>query len=100
MHLVFVNRQYPKFIMRMPRIRRARRRLEMLIEQVLAEHESKSSTEKPEDLVDDLIELHRSAPRFHARNGYVHQRNGAVLGWLGYCCICHIFRISRLAEAP
>ena len=56
--------KYPKFLLGMPRVKRARRRLEKLIERVLAEHESKPSGGNSPDLIDDLIELHRSAPDF------------------------------------
>ena len=64
MHLVFVSRQYPKFVLRLPRMKRTRRRLEALIEQVLVEHESRGDDERSRDQIDDLIELHRSAPDF------------------------------------
>ena len=56
--------KYPKFLLGMPRVKRARRRLEKLIERVLAEHESNPTAGRSPDLVDDLIELHRSAPDF------------------------------------
>ena len=56
--------RFPKFLLRTPRVKRARRRLEKLIERVLAEHESGPAGGKSPDLVDDLIELHRSAPDF------------------------------------
>ena len=100
MHLVFVNRQYPKFIMRMPRIRRARRRLEMLIEQVLAEHESKSSTEKPEDLVDDLIELHRSAPAFMPETDMFINAMGPFLVGLDTVASATSFAFHALLKHP
>lgn len=55
----------PKFLLRAPRVKRARRHLEMLIERVLAEHESKRKKggQSP-DLVDDLMDLHYSDPDF------------------------------------
>ena len=66
MHMIFVTRRRPKFMMRMPRVRRARRRLELLIERVLEEHEAKPDDGSPRDLIDDLLELHRSHPDFLA----------------------------------
>ena len=68
MLMVFIARRYPKFMMRAPRVKRARRRLELLIERVLHEHELKLSggEDTARDLVDDLLELHRSAPDFLA----------------------------------
>ena len=62
MHLVLVMKLYPKFMMRMPRVKRARRRLELLMDRVLAAHESKPDTGASRDLIDDLLQLHRSAP--------------------------------------
>lgn len=62
MHFVFLAGIYPKFILKMPRFRRACRRLESLIERVLTNHEAKPDSADSRDLVDDLIELHRSAP--------------------------------------
>ena len=47
----------------MPRFRRARQRLESLIEDVLAEHETKAAMAERRDLIDDLIALHRSSLR-------------------------------------
>ena len=55
---------YPKSVFRTPRMKRARRRLEKLMERVLAEHETRPTGRKAPDLIDDLIELHRSAPDF------------------------------------
>ena len=65
MHSVFLSRRHPKFMMRMPRMRRAVQRLELLVERVLAEHESKTEASQFQDLIDNLIELHRIAPDSH-----------------------------------
>ena len=56
--------KFPQFLLRTPRVSRVRRRLEKLIERVLAEHESRPTGRESPDLIDDLIELHRSAPDF------------------------------------
>ena len=66
MLMVFIARRYPKFMLRMPRVKRAKRRLELYIEQVLNEHELKARNGGRGDLVDDLMALHRSAPDFLA----------------------------------
>ena len=56
--------RFPKLLFRLPKVKRAHRRLEDLMDRVLAEHESGPMGRKPPDLIDDLIELHRSAPDF------------------------------------
>ena len=66
MHTVCLARRYPRFMLQMPRVRRARRRLELHIERVLHEHELKSGGDANRDLVDALLELHRSTPDFLA----------------------------------
>ena len=64
MEMVHLSRRLPKFMMRMPRVKRARRRLELRFEQVLAAHEPEARAGADRNLVDDLLELHRSAPDF------------------------------------
>ena len=64
MEMVHLSRRWPKFMMRLPRVKRARRRLELRFEQVLAAHEPEARAGARRNLVDDLVELHRSAPDF------------------------------------
>ncbi len=59
---VHVMRQAPGWTLRMPRLRRARKRMEELYAMVLAHHDREDRTD--EDLIDDLLELHRSDPQF------------------------------------
>lgn len=61
--LVFIIGSYPKIALKMPRFKRTRQRLEFLIEDVLAKHETKSAMAEHRDLIDDLIALHRSSLR-------------------------------------
>ena len=62
--LAHVIGRYPKLAMRLPRVRRARRNMELLTEQVLRDHERQPGSEDPPDLVDNLVDLHRSHPDF------------------------------------
>ena len=57
-------KKYPKLLLRTPKVKRAHRRLEKLIERVLAEHGSEPDGAHRPDMIDELIELHRSAPDF------------------------------------
>ncbi len=59
---VHVMRQSPGWILRLPRLRRARKRVEELHTMVLAHHEREDRANR--DLIDDLLELHRTDPQF------------------------------------
>ncbi len=61
---VYVTKRQPRFMSRMPRIKRALRRMEELFEKALASHEPELRTGDRRDIVDDLLELHRSSPDF------------------------------------
>ena len=61
---VYVTKRHPRFMSRTPRIKRALRRMEELFEKALASHEPELRTGDRRDIVDDLLELHRSAPDF------------------------------------
>ncbi len=62
--LTHVIGRYPKLAMRLPRVRRARRNMELLSERVLRDHERQPGPEDQPDLIDNLVELHRSHPDF------------------------------------
>ena len=59
---VHVMHQSPGWILYLPRLRRARKRLEELYAMVVAHHADEGRTNG--DLIDDLLELHRSDPQF------------------------------------
>ena len=59
---VHVMKQRPGLILRLPRLRRARKRMEELQDLVMAHHADEGRTDQ--DLIDDLLELHRSDPQF------------------------------------
>ena len=50
---------HPAFLLRMPRVRRARRRLDELYELTLAEHQ-RTGYDRTADLIDDVFEAHRA----------------------------------------
>ncbi|MDE2788812.1 MAG: cytochrome P450 [Paracoccaceae bacterium] len=55
-----VVQTHPPLLLRMPRVRRAGRRLDELYEKVLAEHRRTCGNEHMADLVDDVLEAHRA----------------------------------------
>ena len=59
---VHVTQQSPGWILRLPRRRRARERLEQLYAKVLDHHRREERTDR--DLIDDLLELHQRDPQF------------------------------------
>ena len=59
-----IVRQQPRFMLRLPRIRRAHRRLDELADLMLAEHAPDRRGDKPRDHVDVLTQLHRRDPQF------------------------------------
>ena len=54
----------PGLLMRRPRVQRARRRLNELYRKVLADHEPEKRGGRDPDMIDDLLELHRTDPVF------------------------------------
>ena len=59
---VHLMRQRPSLVLRLPRLMRARKRVEELHEIVLARHAD--GHRESRDLIDDLLDLHRSEPHF------------------------------------
>ncbi len=64
LEMVYMARMYPKFMAYTPKVRRARRRVEALFEQVLAAHEPTLRSEETPNLSDILMETRLSAPDF------------------------------------
>lgn len=54
----------PKWIMRLPRLRRARKRVEQLYASVVQSHHPGRRDHTHKDLVDDLLDMHRKDPDF------------------------------------
>lgn len=62
--VVTMSRKLPRFTLRTPRIRRARRQIERLGEEIIDHHKPEKRAGKPNDLVDDILALHRDEPQF------------------------------------
>ena len=59
-----IARQQPRLLLRRPRVRRARRRLDELADQILARARAKRNGDGPGNQVDVLIDLHRRDMKF------------------------------------
>ena len=97
MTLLYVDPRL-KFVMRTPRMKRVRRRLELLIEQVLAKHES--AGEASRDLIDDLVHLHRSAPEFMPETDLIIAALGPFMVGPRHRGDGRLLRALRVVEAP
>ncbi len=74
--LTQVTHQRPGLLLHTPRVRRARKRIEALCAEVLAAHEPGRRTGEEPDLIDDVLELHRTDPQFMPETDLM----GVVLG--------------------
>ena len=61
---VYIFQKAPRLLMRLPAVRRSRQRLETVFEQILAAHEPELRVGCDRNLIDDLMELHRSSAEF------------------------------------
>lgn len=61
---VHLTHRLPNIMMKLPRVRRARRRLEVVFEDILAAHEPELRVGAQPDLIDDLLNLHSNSPEF------------------------------------
>ncbi len=61
---VYLTRRRPRIMMSLPRVRRARKRLETAFEEILVAHMPERRLRADHDLVDDLLDLHAHAPEF------------------------------------
>ena len=62
--LKYVLGVYPRRWLYKPRLQRARRRLDELAAKILAAHDPEKRGDRPPDIVDDLLALHRTEPQF------------------------------------
>ena len=61
---VHVTKRWPPLVERLPKFRRAKRRLGELYEQILEAHRPERRAGEPPDFVDDLLEMNRTDPQF------------------------------------
>lgn len=100
MELVYLARRRPKLALRTPRLKRARRRMELLFEQVLAAHEPELRAGAHRDLVDDLLELHDSAPEFMSDTDLFINVMGPLIVGVDTVAGTTAFMLNALLERP
>ena len=89
-----------KLLMRTPRLRRARARTDELAAKIIAAHDPKKRGDRDPDLIDDLLDLHRTDPQVLPETDL----KMAVLSplWLGLHTAGHAapFMLYRLLKHP
>ena len=95
-----IGKRYPRFMLRTPRLKRVRRRLELFIERVLDEHELSEDSGEAGDLIDDLLELHRTAPDFLANTDMFIAAMGPFIVGLDTVASTTAFALYALLEHP
>ena len=61
---IHITKRWPPLVERLPKYRRARRRLRELYEQILEAHRAERRAGEKPDFVDDLLEMNRTDPQF------------------------------------
>ena len=61
---LYFSRQLPRWVKYLPRFRRTRKRVEELVQKMLAEHTPENRRTRPPDFIDDVLELNRTDPHF------------------------------------
>ena len=61
---VHITKRWPRLVERLPKCRRARRRLRELYEHILEAHRPERRAGEQPDFVDDLLEMNRTDPQF------------------------------------
>lgn len=97
---VKLARQYPALWMRLPKVRRARARVEELSAHVLALHDPSKRVGQEPDFIDDLLELHRADPQFMPETDLMIASLGPFLVGLDTAANTCAFMLYALLKHP
>lgn len=98
-----MTHHHPKLMLRRPRFRRARKRLDELCEEILSEHDPeqrRSKGRKESDLIDDLLELHRTDPLFMPEIDLVLSVMGPLLAGIDTAASVCTFMLYETLKHP
>ena len=98
--MVHALKRFPALAMRLPKVRRAQRQTERLAEAALREHERQPNPEDEPDIVDLLIELHRSHPEFMSASDMLANVMGPFMLGLDSVAATTAFALYSLMEHP
>ena len=98
-----MTHHHPKLMLRRPRFRRARKRMDALCEEILSEHDPKQRRRKgrkESDLIDDLLELHRTDPLFMPEIDLVLSVMGPLLAGIDTAASICTFMLYETLKHP
>ena len=95
-----VGNSTPKFLLRTPRFRRARDRVDLLATTILDAHDPERRAGMEPDLIDDLLELHRTDPQFLPENDLRWAVLGPFLAGLHTAANVAAFMLHELIKDP
>ena len=95
-----VSRHVPKVVTRLPRFKRARRRVEELIRKILAAHAPEKRGAASRDFVDDLLELNSADPHYISEADFMLFLLGPFIAGLDTAGSLCAFMIYELAKHP
>ena len=98
--LVSVGRAFPEFLLRTPRYRRARDRMDRLASTILKAHDPELRAGMEPDLIDDLLRLHRADPQFLPENDLGWASLGPFLAGLHTAANVAAFMLHALIKDP
>ena len=97
---VKLTRQYPALWMRLPKVRRARERVEELSARALALHDPAKRAGQEPDFIDDLLELHRADPQLMPETDLMIASLGPFLVGLDTAANACAFMLYALLKHP
>lgn len=95
-----LTHHYPKLMMNRPRVKRARKRVHELYLKVLAAHEPAKRRNKRPDMIDDLLELHRTDPQFLSEKDLKISVLGPFIAGLDTAASICAFMLYELLKNP
>ncbi len=98
--LTTVTRQRPGLLLHTPRVQRARKRIAALYEQVMAAHEAGSHEEREPDLIDAILELHKTDPQFMPETDLMVSVLGPYIAGLDTSASTSAFTLYALLKHP
>ena len=95
-----VARRMPRLVLRLPRFRRARRRVDELVRKILAAHVPEGRRDGPRDFIDDLLEVNRADPHHIAEADFLPFVLGPFIAGLDTAASACAFMTYELAKHP
>ena len=98
--LTTVTRQRPGLLLHSPRVRRARKRIVALYEQVMAAHAAGSHAGREPDLIDNVLKLHHDDPQFLPETDLMVSVLGPYIAGLDTSASTSAFMLYALLKHP